>query len=128
MMSYAQIQEGSRRMARQSARLHQTPYIVEQQELDDWKALVASGRLPRLPFPAIGDRTPRGWKRLDDEMVDSSGFGSESEPATTITSFITKSLKPGFGYAIIEAGQFQVVIGRFQTPLSVKNAEGKVGA
>ena len=44
--------------------------------------------------------------------MDSSGFGASDEPALSFGQF-KKILKVGFGYAIIEEGQFQVYVGEF---------------
>lgn len=56
------------------------------------------------------------WRTVGDSyMVDASGFGADNEPALTIAKFTARleSLKKSgdnYGLAIIEAGQFQVVI------------------
>jgi hypothetical protein len=89
-------------------------------------------------IPFLGDYTPAGWRRAlwsdfyetprvgypwreDEEayfMVDSSGFGSLGEPALTageFGAFVTKRQRPSlvYGWAIREAGQFQVVVGAY---------------
>ena len=64
-------------------------------------------------IPNIGDYRPKGWKLVETYFVDSSGFGSPGEPALTFDEFVEKA-KEGKGYAIIEAGQFQVQIGEFE--------------
>ena len=69
--------------------------------------------MPPFPFPNFGDYRPKGWKLLDVFFVDSSGFGSEGEPALTVSQFKQK-LKVGMGYAIVEEGQFQVRVGEFK--------------
>ena len=96
---------------------------------------------PIRTMPDVGDSVPSGWSRFnigkikdqfkysykiykDDAngygafFVD-QGFGSENEPAMTISQFIhslseiwKKNKKLGFG--IVETGQFQVKIGIFQ--------------
>ena len=104
MMSLAQIAEESRKQARKAARLHKQPYIFEEED---------RAHLPPFPFPNIGDYRPKGWELVRELFVDSSGFGSESEPALTVERFI-RELKPGMGYAIIEAGEFQVYVGEFK--------------
>jgi len=99
------------------------------------------GDVPFIPqlkaefkIPSIGERCPRGWKRVnikeaglpmqgvyeDDNLgygayfVDSSGFGSPREPALTVDAFMKLVNDSGkYGYAIVEAGQFQVKIGVF---------------
>jgi len=75
---------------------------------------------PPFPFPNLGDYVPDGWERIDEFMVDSSGFGSSSEPADTPEQLRTRiereiAAHPGetVGWAIIEVGQFQVVVGEF---------------
>lgn len=48
-------------------------------------------------------------------FVDSSGFGSMSEPALTFPEFIDLvKANPSYAYAIVEAGQFQVVVGVYR--------------
>jgi hypothetical protein len=65
-------------------------------------------------IPNIGDyrATKLGWKLVDKYFVDSSGLGASGEGALTFNEFADKA-KIGRGYAIIEAGQFQVYIGEF---------------
>lgn len=63
--------------------------------------------------PNFGNYRPKGWQLGETYFVDNSGFGSEGEPALTPRQFGFK-VKEGFGYAIIEAGQFQVYIGEFE--------------
>ena len=63
-------------------------------------------------IPNFGDYRPKGWKLGEVYFVDSSGMGQEGESALTINQFL-KEVKAGKGYAIIEAGQFQVKIGEF---------------
>jgi len=85
-----------------------------------------------LPF--LGDYVPAGWRyaiwsdfyqhprnvwpREDERahfMVDSSGFGSRDEPALTpseLGDFVMLPQRPQheYGWAIVEAGQFQIVV------------------
>lgn len=65
-------------------------------------------------IPNLGDyrATKFGWKMVNTYFVDSSGMGRVGESALTFGQFIDKA-KVGRGYAIIEAGQFQVHIGEF---------------
>lgn len=65
------------------------------------------------PIPNLGTYIPDGWELVEKYFVDSSGFGQEGEPALTIRQFKSK-LIIGRGYAVIEAGQFQVYIGEFE--------------
>ena len=53
------------------------------------------------------------WQQVDELFVDSSGFGWEGEPALTIEQFY-KQVKKGFGYAVVDSGQFQVFVGVFE--------------
>lgn len=62
----------------------------------------------------IGERTPRGWKRTDREplFVDTSGFGSCSEPALCVDTLFS-ALTVGKAYGLIEQGQFQGYLAEF---------------
>ena len=109
MMSPETIRAVSRKAARESARNKVVPLLVEREDMDERLGEYIRG----LPF--IGYRTPRGYKKLDTYFVDNSGFGREGEPALTFGEFCEAVRKngPGCSYAILEAGQFQVVIGLF---------------
>lgn len=63
-------------------------------------------------LPNFGNYRPKDWKMIESHFVDSSGFGRENELALTFPNFYEK-LVLGHGYAIIEAGQFQVYVGEF---------------
>ena len=74
-----------------------------------------------FPFPNLGDYVPDGWEMTDHFMADSSGFGSPGEPADTpeqlvarIERVLAENPNDTIGWAIIEVGQFQVVIGQFR--------------
>jgi hypothetical protein len=83
-------------------------------------------RIPPFPFPFIGDYIPEGWEQardIDGDPVtlfcDSSGFGSESEPALTVKQLIGKLREykrsgDSYGFAITQVGQFQVYVGVFK--------------
>jgi len=65
-------------------------------------------------IPNIGDYRPRFFKLVAAYMVDKTGMGDDSEPALTITTFCKRvEEKRPIYYAIIEEGQFQIVIGEF---------------
>jgi hypothetical protein len=82
-------------------------------------------------IPNLGSYIPSGYRavKIEEEIghnrcivdcgeaegyfVDSSGFGSSNEPALTTDEFFNV-LTPGFNYAIIEEGQFQITIGVFK--------------
>lgn len=114
MMSLEYIESESRKAARVSAKEKVLPFPVFQQDIDHWKGMIAKGNMPRLPFPFVGNRRYRSWKVVETFFVDSSGMGSESELALTARRFITEKLEAGFGYALIEVGQFQVYVGKFR--------------
>lgn len=114
-MSGATIREFQRDAAKKAARQHLTPFIVEREDIADWK----ENGVRSFPFPFIGDYVPKGWDTVKDEedqdvkyFVDSSGFGEDNEPALSLRRFVEK-LEPGFGYAVTEAGQFQVYVEKF---------------
>ena len=69
-------------------------------------------------IPNFGNYRPKGWKLGEVYFVDSSGMGQEGEGALTFGQFLSQ-LKSGKGYAIIEAGQFQVRIGEFSKASSL---------
>ena len=60
----------------------------------------------------ISDAQLIGYKKVNEYFVDNSGFGSDSEPALTAGSFLSK-IKSGYFYGITGAGQFQVYIGEY---------------
>lgn len=65
-------------------------------------------------IPALGSYRPKGWRIEEHKLCDSSGFGADDEPALTqrqLKEWIGQH--PGDGFAVIEIGQFQVVVGRF---------------
>lgn len=115
MMDIATIRAMSRKAAVESRKNHIEPFYVEAEDIEDFK----SGTT--FPFPFIGDRNPRGWKKVNEYFCDSSGFGAPDEPALTRDQLIEK-LRPGYGYAITEAGQFQVYVGEFELVKKAKKA------
>lgn len=108
MMSLETIIALSNERAEQAAQDELEPYQpFNEQEIDNY---------PAFPFPNIGSYEPIGWNRVDDLLCDSSGFGSPNEPAYTINqliAYIREHLAQGYAYAIIEEGQFQIVLGVF---------------
>lgn len=102
-MSLTQIRAESARQARKAARLQKRPYMFEEEDRETF---------PPFPFPNIGNYRPKGWTLINDFMVDKTGFGASDEPALT-TDQLLRRLKAGHGYAIIEEGQFQLVLGEF---------------
>lgn len=130
MMSLETIRSMSKQAARRSREAGLEPLLVR-----DHDRGVLEEHLRHIPN--LGDRCPRGWKRvpacsLTDSLsglvpfggkeahhyieVDASGWGSPDELALTFGQFCQwVSEAPGeLGYAIVEQGQFQVVIGVFK--------------
>jgi hypothetical protein len=115
MFSGQQIRDMERESAARAAKAGRLPFVVEREDLDDWRATEAAGALPRLPFPDLGDHVPAGWHAVDDPLfVDASGWGSEREPALTVRGLLA-ALRPGLGYGIVSQGQFQVYVQAFDT-------------
>lgn len=141
MMDLASLEYENRKAARRSAQMRRVPVILEQADLD---ALIAGeDRMPAGSIPYIGNRAPLGWKRVKLAQwfpgpsfeysgrsliphgvyleafgygaffVDTSGFGAPGEPALTIEEFAALA-RPGFGYGLVETGQFQAHIGVFE--------------
>lgn len=72
-----------------------------------------------FPFPFLGTYVPEGWEEVDRHFVDSSGLGAPDEPALTVGQFKDLTIQrmteyPGTGWAVVEAGQFQVYVGEFR--------------
>lgn len=88
------------------------PYLVEEEDIETLRTQLEEGGL-RFPFPNIGDHRPEGYELEGMMMVDSSGLGADWEPALTHAQLIER-LEVGKAHAIIEVGQFQVVLGEFQ--------------
>lgn len=92
--------------------------LIEPYEIRDLYEINTFESTHQVPFPNLGALRPEGWKLVDDFMVDKSGFGRESEPALTFRGLIARlreNLTKGRrAYAIIEEGQFQVVLGEFE--------------
>ena len=71
--------------------------------------------LHHLPF--LGSYVPQGWREVEElqVMADSSGFGAPDESALTFSQLEAYVREhPGYGWAIVVAGQFQVVISAYQ--------------
>lgn len=130
MMDIYTIRSENRKAAARAAKAKREPFVVDSHDA----AAAKDGDTGVFrSFPYFGGYLPRGWKRvrltegrgvyMGDNvgfgayMVDSSGFGRPGEPALTIGEFSDK-LEPGFGYAIVSAGQFQVKIGKFKKALT----------
>ena len=113
MMSGSQIASMSAEAAKKASKEHKVPYVVWPEDISLWKKTISEGELPQFPFPFIGTHKPEGFEQTNEYFVDSSGFGTEGEPALTIREFATK-VREGYAYAITEVGQFQLYITEYR--------------
>jgi len=110
MMSLQDIKHASDEAAASAARSGKKPYVpFNENEIEQWT----------LKIPMLGDYVPKGWVLVEELLCDSSGFGSEDEPALTIRELKQRMLRweregKNFGYAVTEAGQFQVRLGVYR--------------
>lgn len=109
MMSPEVLRAVNADIAAEAAQSNRVPYLpFDVDEPHHW---------PPFPFSNLGSYLPPGWERTEQHwFIDKTGHGLECEPALTWRRF--KSLlidhiakHPDHGYAIIEEGPFQAVIG-----------------
>ena len=78
--------------------------------------IAAFKRAGSFPFPFLGYYVPDGWTLDETYLVDSSGFDPNDAggPALSLNAFF-RLLEEfvGKGWAVREAGEFQVLIGRY---------------
>ena len=109
MMSLEVLVAVNNEIARQAAREGLVPYIP------------SSPAEATTPFfcPNIGTLNPRGWRKPEASwFVDKTGHGFDWEPAYTWQQFRRQLAgyllrHPGYGFAITEEGEFQVVVSAF---------------
>ncbi len=111
MLGIDYIKEINRERAQEAAAEGLEPFVYY--NTDEVRDLIP------FPFAHIGDHRPEGWELVESHFVDSSGLGSPGEPALTANQFVELveeriAANPGTGWAIIEAGQFQVYVGEFR--------------
>lgn len=111
MMSAAYINQLAREAASRARRNKRQPHVFE--NLDQ----IERGA---RKIPNLGSYTPKGWERVDCVLVDKMGL-ENTGPAlglgslkAWIAGFLTKP--DNYGFALIEEGQFQVVVGAFKAP------------
>lgn len=108
-MSGAVIAEFANRAARLAKRKGSQPWVCPA----DWDKYGFGDRQGICRVPNFGTYRPKGWTmRSDTLFVDKSGWGDSSEPALTIRAFF-EQMETGVGYAMIEEGEFQCVVGVF---------------
>lgn len=119
MWSLETINELNQQAAKKARRGQRQPTVPTLDEIDVY---------PPFPFAHLGPYVPPGWERVEDVtwFVDSSGFGRPGEPALTagefreaVRSYVNDH--PDHGFAITEAGQFQVYVGAYR-PLAAGEA------
>lgn len=116
MMSIESIRALSRKAALEAAANKREPFLLEAEDLEDLRARVEGAREtngPLFPFPFIGNYRPKGWKLVKRLFVDTSGFGTDNEPALSVSK-LAAALESGFGYALVEVAQFQAYLGVFR--------------
>lgn len=109
MIDLATLKAMSSERAQAAAKQRLIPFVpFDAAEIEGWDS---------FPFPNIGDHRPEGWELVDTLFCDSSGFGATNEPALTATQLKDKLLENvshGYGYAVIQEGQFQLYVGVFK--------------
>ena len=111
MMSIDHIVGLAKEQAAQASRMKKQPMRIPNKVY--WDKFSADKKADRLHhIPNLGGYVHPDWERVDNFMVDSSGFGGTDEPALTFEQFVGRVV-PRRGYAIIEEGQFQVIVGEF---------------
>ncbi len=121
MLDEATIRRLAQEQAQRAARLDACPLIVEAEDLPRIEEHITH-------VPNFGDYRPKGWELVETYFVDKSGFGANDEPALTFERFCEKVREAGagFGWAIIEEGEFQCHIGRFK-PVRVEKKRATAG-
>lgn len=110
MMDLAYIKQMNREAAERAAEENLSPFVYwDESELDQSEG---------FPFPFIGDLDPEGWVEVETHFVDSSGYGQDDEPALSVGQFIAIirdriRSQTVTGWAIVEAGQFQVYVAEY---------------
>ena len=101
----------NRESTQRAARERRVPVIITPEDIDAYQA----GDERALSIPYIGQRLPRGYRRLGDPVfVDKSGSGSESEPAWTLRRFLEHVRECGESYwGAVEEGEFQIYVQRY---------------
>ena len=110
MLSSEQIVSMAEDQGKRAKKLGQKPYILKHLNVDT---------LQTFPFPNIGSYRPSGWELVDYKLVDKTGLGYDYEPALSTTRFMQwikdcQKSDTNYAMAIIEEGEFQVVIGLFK--------------
>lgn len=129
MISPEQMRSMQNEAARRAKSAKRIPLLVEQHDLgmlhEHFRGIPNFGDYRPATWEEVhardlaGDeRYSRGYAGDDDQylFVDKTGWGSPSEPALTFGQFCQWASErgAGYGYAMIEEGQCQVVVGVFK--------------
>jgi hypothetical protein len=113
MLDLATIHEMAAEAAQEAAQAGKEPY-------EYWDGEPIG---PPFHFPFLGDYVPQGWRKRDDDMfVDSSGMGADDEAALSVSQLVAEIKRllcatPPYkrlGFAITEAGEFQLYVGVYE--------------
>lgn len=110
MMSLEYIEQLAREAGVDAEELGKEPYEINfDWEKDHW---------PPFPFPNLGSYCPEGWEEIDRLFVDKMGsHETDSEMAIYGCHGIKdllEWLEVGYGYAIVQEGEFQLYVGKFK--------------
>jgi hypothetical protein len=127
MMDGQTLEHLNRQATRRAARAKRAPVVIEQQDIDAYR----TGDPDAIKLHYVGDRTPRGWARIDitgwpgnrDYMPAPGAFfvdtwGGPSDGRALSQEEFVAAIKPGYGYGVIESGEFQCFVGVFRSKLA----------
>lgn len=110
MMSIRAMNDMAQAAAFRAAKAKKVPYRP-------YDAEEVRSYIDRFPFPLLGNYRPNGWELVQTVLVDTTGCGTESEPALTqeqLRNLVLNGLDNDYGYAVICSGQFQTTLGIFK--------------
>ena len=119
MMSLGQIEAVNRQATRASQRARKLPTLIEPEDVQAYRA----GNENAIYIPYIGQRVPRGFRLVQSDgdsqayplFVDTTGYGSESEPAWTMSRFLGHVEACGRSWwGTVESGPFQCYFQRYE--------------
>jgi hypothetical protein len=111
MWSTNVINDLSREYGIAARRKNRTPFVP-------WDAAEVASLGGESKIPNLGDYRPVGWDLVEDLLVDSWGHDPDDADGPALSqngfkAYMVEHLAESFGYAVIEQGQFQVVVGVF---------------
>jgi hypothetical protein len=136
MMDIETIVALNKEQGRKSKRNAIKPVRFEEEDIEQAKE---GSVTPLQKIVNLGDHVPKGWKRFNTKtiadklnlpfswkildngglFVDSSGLGSDNEPALSVKQFLQMisklyDFKKDLGFAICSEGQFQLTVGVYE--------------